>query len=407
VGRWQVINGDVAFPGGLGISQPSLRERKRKADKMNKVKVYRQLIINPGSASTKLAVFDNENPVFEKTVYHDAEHLKQYVLATDQLDFRSAFILELLEQEGFPLSSFDAVVGRGGLLRPMASGTYLVNERMKHELLHEPQEDHASNLGALIADRLASRVGVPAYIVDPVCTDELDEVARITGLPELEKVCLCHALNMKAVARKVAARMGLPLEKCNFVVAHLGSGISVSSLTKGRLVDVALPIEDGPFSTERCGGLPAMQLMRLCYSGRYTFEEMSKKFMRAGGMYAYLGTKDVQEAERRAQAGDRKANLVLEAMSYQIAKEIGAMATVLAGEVDRIIITGGIAHSSFVTARVVSRVRYIAPVEILPGEEELEALAQGGLRVLSGVEKAKTYMGKAGCVNELQQLCGD
>lgn len=360
---------------------------------MTEEKTFRQLVINPGSTSTKFAVFDNERCFFEKKVEHAAADLNKYSRVADQKDYRVGLVLQALEEAGVPLRSLHAVVGRGGILGPMESGTYLVNETMKQELANCPREEHASNLGGLIADEIASRNGVPAFIVDPVCTDEMDDVARITGLPDLEKFSFCHALNMKAVARKVAQKMGRRLEECNLVVAHLGSGISVCPFRKGRIVDVNGATQEGPFSPERCGGLPAMQLMELCYSGRYTYEQMFDKLMRSGGMYAYLGTKDVREAEERAAAGDHQAQLVLEAMAYQIAKEIGAMAVVLAGDVDRIVITGGIARSEFITGRVVMKVKFLAPVEVVPGEEELESLALGGLRVLRGEEEPKVYQG--------------
>ena len=360
---------------------------------MSEKRTFRQLVINPGSTSTKFAVFDNERCIFEKKVEHDAAELKQFSRVADQKDYRTGVVLKALEEAGIPLSSFDAVVGRGGILGPMESGTYLVNETMKEELQNCPREEHASNLGGLIADEIAARNGIPAYIVDPVCTDEMSDVARITGLPDLEKFSFCHALNMKAVARKVAQKMGRRLEECNFVVAHLGSGISIAPFRRGRIVDVNGATQEGPFSPERCGGLPAMQLMKLCYSGKYSYEQMQEMLMKSGGMYAYLGTKDVREAEERAAAGDEKAQLVLEAMAYQIAKEIGAMAVVLEGDLDRIIITGGIACSEFITGRVIRMVGFLAPVEVVPGEEELESLALGGLRVLRGEEKPKVYRG--------------
>jgi butyrate kinase len=356
-------------------------------------KVFRQLIINPGSASTKFAVYENESCLFESKIDHPATDLQRFQRVADQQGYRLGLILDALAERGLAPDSLAAVVGRGGLLQPMESGVYLVNEKMKQDLIGAPREEHAANLGALLADEIASRAGIPAFIVDPVCTDEMDEVARISGLPELERFSLCHTLNMKAVARKVAAGLGRRLEDCNFVVAHLGSGITVSPFKKGRIVDCNSAIQDGPFSPVRCGGLPAMQLMRMCYSGSYSFQEMYDKLMKRGGMQAYLGTSDVQEAEKRVAEGDGRALLVLEAMAYQIAKEIGAMAAVLSGEVDRVIITGGIAYSQFITGRVIARVRFIAPVELAPGEEELQSLALGGLRVLRGEEQPKTYLG--------------
>jgi len=354
-------------------------------------KIYRQLVINPGSTSTKLAVYENESCVFTKKIEHNVVELEKFARITDQFHYRLEMILQTLAAEGINLATLHAVVGRGGILGPMESGTYLVNERMKRELVECPREEHVSNLGALIADEIARKVGIPSYIVDPVCTDELDEVARLTGLPDLEKYSFGHVLNIKAVARKVAARLGRRLEQCNFVVAHLGSGISIAALRKGKIVDINGATQEGPFSPERCGGLPTMQFMQLCYSGKYSYEEMYNKLTKSGGMFAYLGTKDIREAEDRAAHGDEDARLVLEAMAYQIAKEIGAMAVVLEGIIDRIVVTGGIAHSQFVTSRVIKRVKFIGPVDLVPGEEELEALALGGLRVLRGEEKPKEY----------------
>ena len=283
-----------------------------------KKKIFRQLIINPGSASTKLAVYENESCLFEKKIEHPATDLQKFPQVADQRKYRLSLILDTLAEKGVPPDSLAAVVGRGGLLQPMESGTYTVNEKMKHDLIEAPREEHAANLGALLADEIAGKAGIPAFIVDPVCTDEMDEVARISGLPELERVSLCHTLNMKAVARKVAANLGRRLEDCNFVVAHLGSGITVSPFKQARIVDCNSAIQEGPFSPVRCGGLPAMELMKLCYSGSYSFQEMYGKLMKHGGMQAYLGTNDVQEAEKRAADGDEKARLVLEAMAYQI-----------------------------------------------------------------------------------------
>jgi butyrate kinase len=256
----------------------------------------------------------------------------------------------------------------------------------------EHAREHASNLGAVLAHRIARPLGIPAFIVDPVSVDEMEPEARISGLPDLPRLSFSHALNSKAVARRTAAALGRGYFDCNFVVAHLGTGVSVTAHRKGRMVDVSGAEEEGPFSPARSAGLPSLSLVKLCYSGKYTEKEMLARMVGNGGMYAHLGTRDVREAEQRAAAGDAQAALVLEAMAYKIAKEIGAMAAVLAGKVDRVVITGGIARSESLVAKVKARVAWIAPVEVLPGEEELEALAEGAIRVLRGEEAAKTYV---------------
>jgi len=277
------------------------------------------------------------------------------------------------------------------LLKPLLGGTYGVNPVMVEDLKKAERGEHASNLGAVMAYDLAQKLGIPAFIVDPVSVDEMEPEARLSGMPDLPRVCMCHTLNSKAVARKVAKEMGKKYDELNFVVAHLGSGISISPHRKGRLIDVNNAKEEGPFSPDRCGGLPAMMLTKLCFSGKYTQNEVLTKIMGSGGMYAYLGTKDIREAEKRAANGDKDAELVLEAMCYQIAKEIGAMSVVLAGDVDGIILTGGIAYSQRIVDGISRRVKFIAPVVVVPGEEELESLAQGAIRVLQGEEQANTY----------------
>jgi butyrate kinase len=299
--------------------------------------------------------------------------------------------MKALAQAGIAPETLSAVVGRGGLMKPLTSGTYEVNELMVDDLKHRPQGEHASNLGAALALDFGKKLSIPAYIVDPVSVDEMEDVARISGLPELARVSLVHALNQKAVARKVAADKDRRYEELNLVVAHLGTGISVAAHRRGRMVDVSNGKDEGAFSPDRCAGLPSTLLMKLCYSGKYTLRELAAKIMGAGGMYAYLGTRDVREAENMAAGGDGRADLVLNAMAYQVAKEIGAMATAMAGEVDYIVLTGGIAYSERIVGDVAKRVKYIAPVVVSPGEEELESLVLGALRVLRGEEQAKIY----------------
>ncbi|WP_227761905.1 butyrate kinase [Zhaonella formicivorans] len=352
---------------------------------------YRILVINAGAASTKFAVFEDHEEVFTRKIEHSQSDLQSYIDINEQYCYRKNIILDTLQLAGIPMNAFDAIVARGGLLLPLEGGTYRINEKMAEHLKAGIQGQHASNLSGLIAYDLAKELKIPAFTVDPVSVDELEPVARISGLAELERKSLSHALNMKAVARKVAAEMGKNYNEVNFIVVHLGSGISVAPHQTGRMVDVNNPMSGGPFATDRCGGLPSAELAELCFSGKYTREQMLSKLYKEGGLYSYFGTKDVREVEKFAEQGNKKAELVLEAMAYQTAKEIGAMATVLQGKVDKIILTGGIAYSDFITSKIISRVNWIAPVVIKPGEEELCALAAGALRVLKGEERVKEY----------------
>ena len=354
--------------------------------------MHRVLAINPGSTSTKMAVFDDESPLFEDVIHHDVEELAHYSRIADQYAFRRDAVLKLLKRHSLDISSLSAVVGRGGVLRPIESGTYLVNASMLDDLRSPQKREHASNLGAMIAHEIAEGAGIPAYIVDPVCVDEFDDIARIAGLPEIERRSLSHALNLKATARRAAKDLSRPYEDLNLIVVHLGGGISVSPHRKGRMVDVNQALDGtGPFSPERAGGLPVGDVARMCYSGRYTYDEMFRKIAGRGGLVAHLGTNNAEEVSRRVEAGDEHARSVFEAMAYQIAKEIGTMSTVLYGNVDAIVITGGLAHSEMLLNWVISRVEWIAPVMVYPGEDELLALAQGALRVLTGQEDAKVY----------------
>ena len=354
--------------------------------------MHRVLTINPGSTSTKIGVYDDEQPAFVKTLHHSTDELRLFPRIVDQYAFRRDIVLQALAEGRIPLESLHAVVGRGGILPPMPSGTYRVNQKMLDYLRVPGEREHASNLGALIAHEIASRVGIPAFIVDSVSVDEFDDIARISGLPEIERRSLSHALNLKAAARRAAEQLGRPYHDLNLVVAHLGGGISVSPHRKGRMVDVNQALDGtGPFSPERAGGLPIGDLIRMCYSGQYTYEEMFRKCVGQGGLVAHLGTNDAREVEKRIAAGDEHARLVYEAMAYQIAKEIGAMATVLKGEVDAIVLTGGLAFSELLTGWIVERVKWIAPVLIFPGEDELLAMAQGALRVLRGEEAARDF----------------
>lgn len=347
--------------------------------------------INPGATSTKIGLYEEESLIFKRTLEHSAQELDKSPSIFDQYSYRLELIMDILKEEAIDIATLTAIVGRGGLLKPLAGGTYEVNEAMVEDLKKAERGEHASNLGAVMAYNLGRQLNIPAFIVDPVSVDEMESVARISGLAEIERISLSHALNMKAVARKVAKAMGSSYEEVNLVVVHLGTGVSVTPHRRGKMIDVNNAKAEGPFSPDRCGGLPADQLVKLCFSGRYSYDQLKAMVSSKGGFYSYFGTKDAREVEAMADAGNPKAALVLEALIYQVAKEIGAMATVLLGEVDRIVLTGGIAYSKRVVEGITKRVQFIAPVEVIPGEEELESLAFGALRVMKGEEKALTY----------------
>lgn len=353
----------------------------------------RQLIINPGSTSTKIAVFEDENSVFETTLRHSNEEVGKYSNVADQFEFRKNLILTALMENNIALESLNAAVGRGGLLKPIEGGTYSVNDQMAEDLRINTIGEHASNLGGLIARSIGDEAGIPSFIVDPVVVDELDDVARISGHPNFERICIWHALNQKAVARRAAVeKFGKKYEDMNFVVVHLGGGVTVGAHKKGKVIDVNNGLNgEGPFSPERSGSLPAEQLVRTCFSGKYSEAEVIKMIVGKGGLSAYLGTNSAKEVSERAQAGDKKARLIYEAMAYQVAKAIGEYTVVLDGEVDAILITGGIAYDESFVEMIEKKVKFIADVIVYPGEDELLALAQGGLRVLKGEESAKEY----------------
>ncbi|MDD4503933.1 MAG: butyrate kinase [Clostridiaceae bacterium] len=353
---------------------------------------FRLLIINPGSTSTKIAIFDNEKPVLEQTLRHSNEELASYATIIDQFEFRKNIILDTLNTNGINITKLSAVVGRGGLLKPMEGGTYIVNAKMLEDIKGTVMGEHASNLGAIIANEIASQLGVPAFIVDPVVVDEMDEIARISGMPEIKRMSLFHALNQKAVALRAAAELNKKYEDLNLIIAHLGGGVSVGAHRKGRVVDVNNALDgEGPFSPERTGSLPVSSLVKLCFSGKYTIDEIKKKVTGKGGLVAYLGTNDGREVVKRIEAGDKNAELVYKAMAYQVAKEIGACAAVLEGKVDVVCLTGGLAYDNHLTGWIKERVEFIGDVKIYPGEDEMTALAEGGLRVLRKEEAAKEY----------------
>lgn len=352
----------------------------------------RLLIINPGSTSTKIGVYDNEELILEKTLRHSTEEIEKFDKIVDQYEFRMNIITSTLEENNISLESLNGIIGRGGLLKPIHGGTYEVNACMLNDLKIGVQGEHASNLGGIIAHAIAEKIGKKAYIVDPVVVDEMEPIAKITGIKELEKRSIWHALNQKAVARRFCKSKNQKYEDLNLIVAHMGGGISVSAHRKGQGVDVPNALDgDGPFSPERSGTLPVGDLVRLCYSGKYSKEEVLKMVKGKGGLVSYLGTNNAKEVGDRGRAGDEYADLVYRAMAYQVAKEIGAEAAVLHGKVDAIILTGGIAYDEVFCSWIEEKVKFIAPVVRYPGEDELLALCEGGLRVLRGEEEAKVY----------------
>ena len=351
---------------------------------------YNILAINPGSTSTKIAVYDSEKLILEEKINHKAEELSKYDKINDQFDMRKKIILEILMRNNINIGKLSAVVGRGGLLPPVKSGAYLVNECMLDRLINNPIGEHASNLGAIISYEIAKELNINAYIYDSVAVDELSDVARISGLKEIERVSLTHALNSRAMAIKYCKNNELKYKDLNLIVAHLGGGISLSLHNKGKMVDIVSD-DEGPFSPERSGKVPCKALVDLCYSSKYTHKEMLKKLRGKGGMYSYLETVDLIEVEKQIQNENSESKLVYEAMIYQIAKGIGELATVVDGDIDAIIITGGIAYSKTITKSIEKKVRFISKVEIMPGENELEALAYGVLRILRKEEEVHIY----------------
>lgn len=352
---------------------------------------YKLLVINPGSTSTKIAVYENEIEKIKQTIDHPAEEIERYETVMDQYHMRKDSILEFLKANGYEVKELSAIVGRGGLLPPVKSGAYQVNETMVKRLRNKPIAEHASNLAAAIALDIADDIGVNAYIYDAVAVDELEDHARISGMPEIKRESLIHALNMRAAALKCCDDHKLCYPESNLIVAHLGGGISLSVHSGGKMIDIVSD-DEGPFSPERAGRVPCKQLINMCYSGQYDKNTMKKKLRGKGGLLAYLGTIDAREVESMIEDGDENARLVYYAMASQIAKGIGELATVVDGKVDRVIITGGIAYSKMMTDWIKKKVEFIAPVEILAGENELESLALGALRVLKGEEKAYEYI---------------
>lgn len=353
---------------------------------------YKVLVINPGSTSTKIGVFEDETLLFEETLRHSTEEIARYATIVDQKDFRKELIVNILATNHFDINTLDVVVGRGGFLKPIPGGTYAVTDALLADLKN-PTSAHASCLGGIIAREIGDSLGVPSYIVDPIVVDELDPVARYSGLPELPRISVFHALNQKAVAKRYAKENKIPYTSLNLIVVHMGGGVSVGAHKNGRIIDVNNALDgEGAFSPERAGTLPSGPLARLCFSGKYTEKEVLKMINGNGGLNAYLHTNDMREVTKMAfEDNNEEAKNVFDAFTYQVSKDIGAMATVLEGKVDQIILTGGIAYGSKVTDAIKARVGFIAPVTIYPGEDELLALAQGALRVMNGEEHVMEY----------------
>ena len=352
---------------------------------------YTVLAINPGSTSTKIAVYNGDEVLVELTLRHSAEELAHFNSPIEQFEWRKELILNSLAENNFDINDLSAVIGRGGLLHPIESGVYEVNQTMIDELTHTKSQ-HASNLGAIIASEIAAECQVKAYIADPVVVDELNEISKITGIKQIRRRSIFHALNQKAMARKYAEDIGKPYEELNLIVAHLGGGISVGAHCKGRVIDCNNALDgEGPIAPERAGTIPAGDLIDLCFSGEYTHKQARAMLVGGGGLVALTGSNSIIEIQERAKSGDKVAADALDAMCYGVAKHIGQMAVALCGEVDAIILTGGIAHSKYVTESISEHCRFIAPIEVYAGENELQALAVNALRVLDGLTEAKIY----------------
>lgn len=355
-------------------------------------KIYKFLVINPGSTSTKIAFYENTEEILSKSITHSNSDLEGFEKIADQFEFRKNLILDSLEDNGIKLSCLDAVIGRGGNLKPCKGGTYKLNETMIEDLRVGVSGQHASNLGGMIAYSIAKELGIEAYTVDPVIVDELEDFARISGIPEIQRKSKFHPLNQKSVARLAAKELGGSYSDFNFIIAHMGGGISIGVHRNGRIVDVNNALDgDGPFTPERSGGVPVGQLVEMCFSNNYTKDEIKKKITGGGGLTAYLGTNSGREVEKRIKEGDEYAKLIYETMAYQISKDIAAGAAVLKGKVDNIILTGGLAFDNMLIGWIKERVDFIAPVKVYPGEHEMIALVQGVLRVLNGEELLQEY----------------
>ncbi len=352
----------------------------------------KSLIINPGSTSTKIGVFEDENLLFEETLRHSTEEIGKYASIVDQKDFRKDIIMNLLKEKNFDIKSLGMVVGRGGMLKPIPGGTYKVTDDLLHDLEIGKQGQHASNLGGILAREIGDEIGVPSFIVDPVVVDELCDIARYSGVPELPRTSVFHALNQKAVAKRYAKENSKAYDSLNLIVVHMGGGVSVGAHKNGQVIDVFNALDgDGAFSPERAGAAPSGALIKMCFSGKYTEAEVYKKFVGGGGFNAYLGTNDMRDVDKMVDNGDAKAKEARDAFIFQVSKNIGSMSAVLKGKVDAIVVTGGIAYDKAVVDGLKEACEWIAPFTVYPGEDELLALVQGGLRVINGEEQAKEY----------------
>ena len=353
---------------------------------------YKILIINPGSTSTKIGVYEDEKEILEETLRHSTEEIAKYDSIYNQRGFRKEVILDVLKKKNFDINTLDVVVGRGGMLKPIPGGTYKVSDELLEDLKIGVQGQHASNLGGILAREIGDEFNVPSFIVDPVVVDELADVARYSGVPEIPRTSVFHALNQKAVAKRYAKEIGKKYEELNLIVVHMGGGVSVGAHKNGQIVDVNNALDgEGAFSPERAGGVPTGGLVKMCFSGKYTEKEVYSKLVGNGGLNAYAQTNDMRDILKLMADGDKKAKNLFDAFIYQVAKDVGAMSTVLEGKVDKIILTGGIAYSDIVDDAIKARTGWIADFKVYGGEDELLALAQGAIRVLNGEEEAKVY----------------
>lgn len=351
------------------------------------------LAINPGSTSTKLAVFENEKEILGSTIVHSSDDLKPYKNIADQIELRLPLIRKFLKDNNFDSSKLSSVVGRGGMLRPVQSGVYRINQKMLTELRSGVYGEHASNLGAILADAISQEAGCQAFIVDPVVVDELDDVARLSGLPELPRRTVFHALNQKSAGRETARRIGKKYEECNLIVAHLGGGVSVGAHCNGRIIDVNNAVDgEGPFTPERTGSLPCIPLIELCFNGKYTLAQMKKRIAGSGGLAAYRGSNSLIDLRKSAESGNTKDQLVYDALIYQISQEIAKHGATLKGKIDCIVLTGGMANDSDLTKKISERVGFLAPLIIIPGEREMISLSAAVMRVLNNLEQPKEYL---------------
>jgi butyrate kinase len=354
----------------------------------------RILVINPGSTSTKISVFDEREDIFTTNIKHSTEEINSYKRVIDQFELREKIILSELKQAGIELSSIDVVVGRGGLVKPIPGGVYRVNDALLRDLRDERTRSHASNLGGVLAYAIARAIkpGTDAFIIDPVVVDELEPVARFSGMPEIPRISIFHALNHKAVARRYARECGVKYEDLNLIVVHLGGGVTVGAHKNGRVIDVNNGLDgEGPYSPERSGGLPVADLVSLCFSGKFTHEEIKRKITGQGGLVAYLGTNSAYDVSRKVKDGDEGATLVYQGMAYQVAKDIGAMSAVLEGRVDAIILTGGVAYDEMLCGWIEQKVGFIAQVVVYPGEDEMKAMEEGAYSAVKGEMDIKEY----------------